>query len=85
MKSAALKKSGYPQVPGSIPAENTSTQIHMDLKQAEEMRQRQRQEEAGVEHARVATKQVGEEDVVCVVVEFLPSTLITHTPSLLLR
>jgi len=26
--SAALKKSGYPQVPGSIPAENT--QIHMD-------------------------------------------------------
>jgi len=57
----------------------------MDLKQAEEMRQRQRQEEAGVEHARVATKQVGEEDVVCVVVEFLLSTLITHTPSLLLR
>jgi len=31
VKSAALKKSGYPQVGGSIPAENTSTQIHMDL------------------------------------------------------
>jgi len=31
VKSAALKKSSYPQVPGSIPAENTSTQIHMDL------------------------------------------------------
>ena len=31
VKSAALKKSCYPQVPGSIPAENTSTQIHMDL------------------------------------------------------
>jgi len=40
MNSAELKKSGYPQVPGSIPAENTSTQIpaentstqiHMDL------------------------------------------------------
>jgi len=28
---AALKKSSYPQVPGSIPAANTSTQIHMDL------------------------------------------------------
>ena len=26
VKSAALKKSCYPQVPGSIPAENTSTQ-----------------------------------------------------------
>ena len=26
-----LKNSGYPQVLGSIPAENTSTQIHMDL------------------------------------------------------
>ena len=31
VKSAALKKSWYPQVPGSIPAENMSTQIHMDL------------------------------------------------------
>ena len=31
VKSAALNKSSYPQVPGSIPAENTSTQIHMDL------------------------------------------------------
>jgi len=31
VESAALKKSGYPQVPGSIPAENMSTQIHMDL------------------------------------------------------
>ena len=31
MESAALKKSGYPQVPGSIPAENMSNQIHMDL------------------------------------------------------
>jgi len=31
VKSAALKKSGYPQVPGSILAENTSTQIHMNL------------------------------------------------------
>jgi len=31
VKSAALKKSGYPQVPASIPAENTSTHIHMDL------------------------------------------------------
>jgi len=31
VKSVALKKSGYPQVFGSIPAENTSTQIHMDL------------------------------------------------------
>jgi len=31
VKSKALKKSCYPQVPGSIPAENTSTQIHMDL------------------------------------------------------
>jgi len=31
VKSAALKKSCYPQVPSSIPAENTSTQIHMDL------------------------------------------------------
>ena len=31
VKSAVLKKSSYPQVPGSIPAENTSTQIHMDL------------------------------------------------------
>ena len=31
VKSAALKKSGYPQVPVLIPAENTSTQIHMDL------------------------------------------------------
>ena len=31
VKSAAFKKSGYLQVPGSIPAENTSTQIHMDL------------------------------------------------------
>ena len=31
MKSVALKKSDYPQVPGSIPAENTSTQIRMDL------------------------------------------------------
>jgi len=31
VKSAGLNKSSYPQVPGSIPAENTSTQIHMDL------------------------------------------------------
>jgi len=31
VKSAALKKSGYPKVPGSNPAENTSTQIRMDL------------------------------------------------------
>ena len=29
---ATLKKSDYPQVPGSIPAQNTSTQIHMDLR-----------------------------------------------------
>jgi len=34
VKSVALrlKKSCYPQVPGSIPAENTSTQIRMDLR-----------------------------------------------------
>ena len=31
VKSVALQKSSYPQVPGSIPAENTSIQIHMDL------------------------------------------------------
>jgi len=31
VKSAALKKSSYLQVLGSIPAENTSSQIHMDL------------------------------------------------------
>jgi len=31
MKIAGLNKSSYPQVPGSIPAENTSIQIHMDL------------------------------------------------------
>jgi len=31
VKSAALEKSCYPQVPGSIPAESTSTPIHMDL------------------------------------------------------
>jgi len=31
VKSAALKKPCYPQVPGSILAEITSTQIHMDL------------------------------------------------------
>ena len=31
VKSAAPKKSGYLQVPGSIPAENTSTPVHMDL------------------------------------------------------
>jgi len=31
VKSAALQKFSYPQVPGSIPAANTSTQIHMDL------------------------------------------------------
>jgi len=31
VKSARLNKFSYPQVPGSIPAENTSTQIHMDL------------------------------------------------------
>ena len=31
VKSAALKRPSYPQVPGSIPAENTSTQIHIDL------------------------------------------------------
>ena len=31
VQSAASKKSDNPQVPGSIPAENTSTQIHMDL------------------------------------------------------
>ena len=31
VKSAALKKSCYLQVPGSILAKNTSTQIHMDL------------------------------------------------------
>jgi len=31
VKSAAPKKSGYPHVPGSIPAKNTSTQIRMDL------------------------------------------------------
>jgi len=31
VKSAGLNKFSYPQVPGSIPAENTSTQIHMDL------------------------------------------------------
>jgi len=31
VKSAALKNSCYPQVPGSIPSENTSAQIRMDL------------------------------------------------------
>jgi len=31
VKSAALEKSDYPQVSGSIPAENTSTQTNMDL------------------------------------------------------
>jgi hypothetical protein len=31
VKSASLKKSCYLQVPGWIPAENTSSQIHMDL------------------------------------------------------
>jgi len=31
VKSAALKKSSFPQVPSSIPAENTSNQIYMDL------------------------------------------------------
>jgi len=31
VKSAGLNKFSYPQVPGSIPAENTSTQIYMDL------------------------------------------------------
>jgi len=31
VKSAEPKKISCPQVPGSIPAENMSTQIHMDL------------------------------------------------------
>jgi len=31
VESAALKKLSSPQVPGSIPAENTPTQVHMDL------------------------------------------------------
>ena len=31
VKSAALKKSGYPQVPCSFPAQNTSTQLHIHL------------------------------------------------------
>jgi len=31
VKSTGLEIFGYPQVPGSNPAENTSTEIHMDL------------------------------------------------------
>jgi len=31
VKSAGLNKFGYPKVPGSVSAENTSTQLHMDL------------------------------------------------------
>ena len=31
VKNAALMRSSYPQVPGLIPAENTSAQIHIDL------------------------------------------------------